>query len=239
MSEDKNKQQASRREFFRRTLSIIPVAIIPSVIVSAPTYASAGEGIKNEYLPYFFNDIEWAFILAAVDRLIPTDENGPGAVSEDVPIFIDKQMEMPYGWGQLWYMHPPFAKSIPQLGYQSHLVPREVYRQGIRMINNYCMQHFGNLFHLLSIKNQDVILSKLEEDEISDPAISGNLFFTQLLDNTKEGYLADPIHGGNKTLASWKLIGFPGARADFMDMVKQPGKPYPYGPVSISRKRGS
>lgn len=107
------------------------------------------------------------------------------------------------------------------------------------MINDYCIKHYGIVFHHLSSKNQDVILSKLEQDEISDPAINCNLFFTQLLDNTKEGYLADPIHGGNKTLASWKLIGFPGARADFIDMVKQPGKPYPYGPVGISRKRGT
>ena len=30
-----------------------------------------------------------------------------------------------------------------------------------------------------------------------------------------------PIHGGNKDLESWKMIGFPGARADFLDKVDE------------------
>lgn len=63
------------------------------------------------------------------------------------------------------------------------------------------------------------------------------MFFGQLLQNTREGYFCDPIHGGNKDLAAWKMIGFPGARADFMDFVNQNGKAYPYGPVSINGER--
>lgn len=58
-----------------------------------------------------------------------------------------------------------------------------------------------------------------------------------MLENAKEGYFADPLHGGNQTLASWKLIGFPGARADYQQVMDNPGKPYPLGPVSISGKR--
>ncbi len=57
-------------------------------------------------------------------------------------------------------------------------------------------------------------------------------FFAFLVENTKAGYLSDPIHGGNKDMGSWKMIGFPGARADFLDWVGT-GNRYPYGPVSI------
>jgi gluconate 2-dehydrogenase gamma chain len=63
-------------------------------------------------------------------------------------------------------------------------------------------------------------------------------FFAQLLENTKEGYFADPLYGGNRGMAAWKWIGFPGARADFTDWLDQAGRAYPYGPVSISGMRG-
>jgi len=49
--------------------------------------------------------------------------------------------------------------------------------------------------------------------------------------DTKEGFLADPIHGGNKNLGSWKMIGIPGERADFLDWVVKPGVRCPLGPV--------
>ena len=41
------------------------------------------------------------------------------------------------------------------------------------------------------------------------------------------------MYGGNKQMAAWKMIGFPGARADFTDWMDQAGKAYPFGPVSI------
>lgn len=239
MPKDKEKPQTTRRDFLRKSLSLIPLTIVAPSVMTSASAATGSEGVVNDYMPNFFNNSEWDFILAAVDRLIPVDENGPGGVSEGVPIFIDKQMEMPYGWGQLWYMHPPFVSAIPELGYQSHFIPREIYRQGIKMLNNHCIKKYGKPFHLLNIAEQDNILREAEKDAIQDGNINSKLFFTQLLENTKEGYLADPVHGGNQTLASWKLIGFPGARADYLDTVHRPGQPYPYGPVSISRKRGT
>lgn len=62
-------------------------------------------------------------------------------------------------------------------------------------------------------------------------------FFNQILANTKEGYFADPMYGGNLHMGSWKMIGFPGARADFKDWVSQYGKVYPLGPVSIGGEK--
>lgn len=240
MSANKPVEQPSgRRRFLQKSLSLIPLAAAASTgVVSLSTPAvDKPQGVVQDYVPAFFNDKEWTFLLAAVDRLIPADANGPGGVSEGVPVFLDKQMELPYGYGRLWYMQPPFADAVPELGYQSHLVPRDIYRQGIKLADHYCQQQFSKDFHLLDVSQQDEVLRGLEADHIKNDAINGKLFFEQLLENTKEGYLADPIHGGNQTLASWKMIGFPGARADFLDTVQQPDKPYPLGPVSISSKR--
>src|SRR5689334_11470591 len=47
----------------------------------------------------FFTDPEVAFVKAAVARLIPADELGPGGVEADVPFFIDQQLSGAYGAG--------------------------------------------------------------------------------------------------------------------------------------------
>ena len=52
-----------------------------------------------------------------------------------------------------------------------------------------------------------------------------------------DGYFGDPMYGGNKDMAAWKMIGYPGVRADFTDWVDKPSR-YPYGPVSIYGRRG-
>lgn len=148
-------------------------------------------------------------------------------------------METPYGHGGLWYMHPPFVPSAPELGYQSKLTPRETYRNGILAFNELCQRQFGKVFAELSHGEQEQLLTALESGQLDADTLPGKAFFEQLLQNTKEGYLADPIHGGNQTLASWKLIGFPGARADFADWVNKPNQPYPLHPVSISSKRNA
>jgi len=35
------------------------------------------------------------------------------------------------------------------------------------------------------------------------------------LQHTVEGFFSDPIYGGNKNKIAWKMIGFPGAYADY------------------------
>lgn len=228
-----------RRRFLQRSLALIPLATAAGSGILSLNAAAQQQGVTPDYIPQFFNPEEWHFINSACDRLIPEDSSGPGAVSEGVPVFIDKQMELPYGHGQLWYMHPPFAEAIPDLGYQSSLVPRDIYRQGIKALNQHCQQQFQAAFAELKAEQQDALLHQLEEGELNFNALPGQQFFTQLLDNTKEGYLSDPRHGGNQTLASWQLIGFPGARADFKDVLAHPDQPYLLPAVSISGRRGS
>ena len=58
-----------------------------------------------------------------------------------------------------------------------------------------------------------------------------------LLVNVNEGYFCDPSYGGNKDMAAWKMIGYPGVRADYLEFVGE-ARPYPYAPVSLYGKRG-
>jgi gluconate 2-dehydrogenase gamma chain len=231
----KSKESIGRRTFLLR--AAVPVAGLTVLGVTRPEVASASES-RREYKPSYFNAEEWTFVSAAVDRLIPADESGPGGVGAGVPEFIDRQLEMPYGHGAYTYMLGPFMSDLdPTLGYQLPYTPRELYRRGIALANKACRATHGVSFEKLSSAQQDAFLGLLEAGRIEGDAPPAAAFFAQLLENTREGFFADPMYGGNRGMGSWKLIGFPGARADFTDWIDQAGHPYPYGPVSIDGER--
>jgi gluconate 2-dehydrogenase gamma chain len=221
---------SSRREFLRTMIAVVPV----SMAACAP-FSALRISTEKAYSPKYFTREEWAFLLAACARLIPADENGPGAVELGVPEFIDREMDGAFGHGANWYMQGPFATAAPELGYQSPLTPREVYSIGIASTDAYCRRIFGSKsFSELPIATQDSVLADLESGALDFEKVSGKSFFGFLLQNAKEGYLSDPIHGGNRNMESWKMIGFPGARADFMDWVDKYGARYPFGPADIA-----
>jgi len=225
----------SRRSFLGNMLALGPaLSMSPYASLSAQ-----GRILAQGYSPKYFTKNEWVFLNASCARLIPRDENGPGAAELGVPEFIDREMEGAFGYAANWYMQGPFASGLPEMGYQSPLTPREVYRAGIAAVDSHCLRHFGNRsFSELPAATQDSILKDLENGALDFETVSSKSFFDFLLQNTKEGYLADPIHGGNKHMESWRMIGFPGARADYLDWVDKPGARYPLGPVGIAGSRG-
>lgn len=54
-----------------------------------------------------------------------------------------------------------------------------------------------------------------------------------MLQNVREGFLSDPLYGGNKGMASWKMLGFPGARYDFRDHMDKKGQKLVFMPTSM------
>jgi len=229
-----SEKSSSRRDFLRTMVALVPTF---SIAACAPLSAVMKSPAKT-YSPRYFTGEEWTFLQAACARLIPKDGNGPGAVELGVPDFIDREMEGAFGHAANWYMQGPFASAVPELGYQSPLTPRAVYRAGIAAVDKHCRRMFGNKsFSELSATTQDSVLTDLEKGTLEFESVSGTAFFGFLLQNTKEGYLADPIHGGNKNMASWKMIGFPGARADFLDWVNKHGVRYPISPVDIAGRK--
>lgn len=245
-------QNEARRLFLRRSIAIVHVAAVTSTVQTqqipvSPLFSASGAAAKavvasgdsSSYSPAFFHPEEWAFVKAAVARLIPSDDLGPGAIEANVPEFIDRQMDAVFGYAAIWYMQGPFTPSRPEFGYQAALAPRDVYRAGISAINSYCQTNFsGKTFAQLDTANQDATLKFAEAGALEFEGTSSKTFFTFLLQNTKEGYLSDPIHGGNKNAGSWAMIGFPGARADYADWVGRPGEKYPLPPVSINGPQG-
>ena len=177
---------------------------------------------------------EIRFLDAAVARLIPADELGPGAKEAGVTYFIDRQLTSSWGTHGRNYRMGPWQEGTPQQGFQSRLTPQEIYRFAIREIDLYCVGEYGKQFGFLGPDQQDAVLHGLEEDRIMLESVSAKLFFNLLIKNTEEGFFSDPMHGGNRDKIGWKLIGFPGVGgADYSDHIAKFNVPYAVEPVSI------
>jgi gluconate 2-dehydrogenase gamma chain len=109
-------------------------------------------------------------------------------------------------------------------------------RLGLRALADYTHTTYKKEFRALTAEQQDEVLAGLDGGKISlklKPGFSTKEFFELMLQNTMEGFFADPLYGGNRNMASWKMIGFPGARYDYRDHIDKHNQPYPHGPVSI------
>jgi gluconate 2-dehydrogenase gamma chain len=188
----------------------------------------------------FFTPTEAAFIEAAVTRLIPHDDVGPGAVEAGVPFFLDRQLSGPFGRGDHYFLGGPWPKGTPEQGYQSRFSPAELYRAAAAAIDKYTAATFnGAAFAKLEAADQDKVLKGLESGDVKlDSGVDSKAFFAMLLQNTKEGYFSDPIYGGNKDMGAWKMIGFPGAHYDYKEWVPRHGERVPYPPVGFKGRPG-
>jgi gluconate 2-dehydrogenase gamma chain len=244
-----NDRPTSRRDFLVSTMALAPIAATLTSSAAPPASEPTGAQLTgsapapnhpatNDYRPAFFTPDEWAFINAACARLIPADAHGPSAVELGVPQYIDRQMGTPWADGAIWYMQGPFFEGAAEFGYQSQLTPKQQYRLGIRAIDQLCQQRLQRPFAALTPAQQDDLLKQIEKGSLTSADLPLKTFFSAfLLKNVMEGYFGDPMYGGNRDMAAWKMIGYPGVRADYMEWVGD-ARPYPYGPVSIYGKRG-
>jgi gluconate 2-dehydrogenase gamma chain len=183
----------------------------------------------------YFTTEEGAAIEALVDRLIPPDPQTPGGKDAGCAVFIDRQLAGPYGSAEELYMRGPFADGTPQQGYQSPLTPAVRYRRALAALEKYCRTTYaGKSLTQIPDNEKDKLLSGMEKGEVRLEGGSGRAFFELLLQNTEEGFFADPIYGGNRNMVGWKMIGYPGARYDYRDWVERHNQRYPLPPVGIS-----
>ncbi len=229
----------TRRELLK-SAALLPAAAVAStapINFVSRTMPSAGGRPPDYTAPAqgFLTAAEKAFIEAAVARIIPADELGPGAKEASVAEFIDRQLAGPYGAAETWYMQGPWETGTPQQGYQLRLSPSQLYRAAIAKIDQHLRQAQGNrTFAQLDAKAQDDFLHALEKGDVEVSGALGKEFFEMLVVNTVEGFLADPIYGGNKDFIGWKLVGFPGPRYNYVAQIGQYGKKFDMPFVSIA-----
>ena len=78
---------------------------------------------------------------------------------------------------------------------------RTIYRQGLADVDTSSRARFGNVFVRLTADQQVQVLNEMEE--------KSKIFFDLILSHTRQGYYGDPRHGGNRNMASWKMVGLP------------------------------
>jgi len=228
----------SRRTFLRSSGS---AALLPATGAVAATKAPshkpaaaatpAGAGAAAPY--QFFRADEAAFVEAAVERLIPPDEVGPSALEAGVPGYIDKQLAGAWGAGDRLYRSGPWQQGAPTQGYQLPFTPAELFRTALRGIRADLERAGRAPFEKLAGPEQDAYLTLLQTTPRDLGGVPANVFFESLLGMTVEGYFSDPVYGGNVGMASWKMIGFPGAYATYYDLVDQHGVLFQGEPLSL------
>lgn len=227
------RTSVSRRRFLQAAAATLPAV---SVFGCSDLLSDKSEHASQLA---FFTQAEYRLIEAMTDRLIPSDDNGPGAKEAMVAFFIDRQLAGAYGRAETWYMQGPWQEGSDEQGYQLKLTPAQFYRLALRNIEAYCEQEYGSGFVQLSADQQDAVLHGLEEGKIELADIEEKQFFDFLQQNTVEGFFADPLYGGNRHFIGWQLIGFPGPRYNYVDDIERHGEPYPHPTVGLLGRDGS
>jgi gluconate 2-dehydrogenase gamma chain len=228
----------SRRDLLAGVAVAVLLTACSSARSTAPVMRPAADGGPPQPVqpgPWqFFTPEEATAVESLVDRLIPSDPKWPGGKDAGCAVFIDRQLAGPYGESRGLYMRPPFQDGDPQQGSQSPLTPAMRYRRSLASLARYCRATFvGKDFAELSSEQQDKLIAGLENGQVKLEDASGRGFFDLLLQNTQEGFFADPLYGGNRDMVAWKMIGFPGARYDYRDWIERHNETYPLPPVGI------
>jgi gluconate 2-dehydrogenase gamma chain len=186
----------------------------------------------------YFTADEAALTEAIADRLIPADELSIGGKEAGCAVFIDAQLAGDYGKGSYLYLDGPLKQGLPQAGPQFKDGPAARWRAGLADFDGAVKRHSGGKpFVELAPDAQDAMIRQWEAGTLPMPNVDAKQFFNLVLWNVREGFFSDPIYGGNKDMASWKMLGFPGARYDFRDYLDKPGQKLDIQPVSFIRKQ--
>jgi gluconate 2-dehydrogenase gamma chain len=179
----------------------------PAAAPSAPPPTPAGY--------QFLKPAEAAFVEAVANHMIPADELTPGGVDLGVAVYVDRALAGGWGKGERLYVQGPWEQGTPNQGYQLALTPAELYRAGVAQSNAYCRKTWGRSFDRLSDDQKEDFLQGLSRGQVALPgSLPAATFFDIVYQTVMEGMFADPIYGGNRGKAAWKMIGFPGVMAN-------------------------
>jgi gluconate 2-dehydrogenase gamma chain len=199
--------------------------------------APAGQALSPTPNTYaYLNPEEAAFVEALVDHMVPADVYTPKGTDLGLNTYIDRALAGGWGKGDRLYMQGPWRRGVPSQGYQLPLTPAELYRSGIAAANAYCVKTWGKTFDKLGAQQREEFLQGLQAGKVTfESGPPARVFFTTVYQNVVEGMFADPIYGGNRNKAGWKLLGFPGVIAvHYQNVEKYRDKKYSVDPVGIA-----
>ena len=198
-----SKQQVARRKFLAGAAfgagAVAGTKLLPEASAQTnPQHATAAAPAPAHMHPNgeghgaFFNDADAETVAAFAERLMPEAPGKPGARDAGVLNYIDLALAGAYADLQ------------------------DFYRRGLAQLDAYCRKTYGQPFVRLAPAQQDEVIGVLEEGKAGEFGWpTAQAFFNTIRTHTMEGMFADPIYGGNKDFAGWRLIGFPGGQPLF------------------------
>ena len=117
-------------------------------------------------------------------------------------------------------MQGPFKDGAKTQGYQSRLTRSEIFSQGVAKLDEEANKRFKSGFAELEPEQMDEVLTAFQKGEVEMKAVTSDFFFKLLRQATLEGAYADPIYGGNWNMEGWKMKGFPGHQAAYIDKIE-------------------
>jgi gluconate 2-dehydrogenase gamma chain len=193
-TEDDASRDVSRRSVFKRVgaAGVAALAGAPFAPSAAVAQEHASQGVPVAAAPLealeTLTAAEADTLEAIVARLIPSDENGPGATEARAAHYIDRALSGPLR------------------------TSRDAYAAGLAAIDSYAMSSKGATFARLSQASQDTVLTDMEKKVATGFAPNAATFFNLVRGHTIQGTFCDPYYGGNANFVGWDLIGFPGLR---------------------------
>lgn len=182
-------RNAARREMLKRVGAASAVAVVPATELtktaqaqSKPSTAPLREALET------LTAAEADILEAMVARIVPTDENGPGAAEARAAHYIDRALT------------GPLASS------------KAAYVSGLAALDAYAQLSKGAPFVKLNARDQDAALTDVEKNVAKDFRPNANAFFSMVRNHTMQGMFSDPYYGGNANFIGWDLIGYPGIR---------------------------
>ena len=208
------KKNESRRAFLKGAAAGASAGAVAAFIPEAN--AQSGNNAEAATEPFsvaarhgaFFNHEQAVTIAAFVERLMPGAPDKPGATDADVLNYIDLALAGAYADQQRFY------------------------RRGLVALDTYCRATHDAAFASLDPAQQDATIAALEAGTAGGfewPA--ARAFFETLRTHTMEGMFADPVYGGNKDFAGWRLVGFPGAQFTYTPAEVQSSEPFSRAPT--------
>jgi gluconate 2-dehydrogenase gamma chain len=194
------KSGFTRRELLKQLGTMVGAAVVlpAAVPFRAQAQTAAGEAFIS------MTSAEAETLRAIVARLIPADENGPGALEARADRFIDRALA-----GALKSQRPAYAA-------------------GLAAMNSYAQSSKGGAFAKLSAADQDAVLTDVQQNRASGFTGNSGQFFNLVRTHTIQGTFSDPFYGGNANFIGWDLIGYPGARVMVTgDLQRLDSKPAP------------
>jgi len=167
---------------------------------------------------------------------VPADALTPKGTDIGLNIFIDRALAGGCGKGDRLYMQGPWKQGVPSQGYQLPMTPADLYRSGIAAANVVCVKSYGKSFDKLTEAQREEFLLNLQAGKVTfENGPPARVFFTTVYQSVMEGMFSDPMYGGNRNKAGWKLIGFPGVIAvHHQNVEKFRDKQFPADPVGIA-----